>query len=708
MSFRPRKALALAFIALAPSGVAAKDLTTTVTNNFGTPGGLVDMPTAEMAPDAQLSTTVAYFDGTTKTTLSFQVLPWLSTSFRYSAINGLIPGPGRPPFSTFYDRSFDISFRLFKETDLRPSVAVGLRDFVGTGLFGGEYIVATKSIGERLRVSGGLGWGRLGSSGSFGSTGNRPTDLLGEGGIPNYDRWFRGDVAAFAGASYAVTDRLNFKLEYSSDGYDREVRDGIIDHKTPWNFGVDYKISNALRMSAYSLQGDEVGVNLTMAVNLREPAVKGGIEGAPLPVSVRDPAARSDLGWTVDDTRKAGVRKAIVTGLERDGMALHGLSLEDQSAHVMVRNKRFDMSAQAVGRTARLLSRTLPASVEVMTITQVVEGVPTSSVTLRRSDIEALENAPASDMLRAAQFNDPMAIGLPAELTDDAFSRFSWSVGPFLRFSVFDPENPVRVNGGVQVKTDYRIAPGWVASGSVSMALIGNLDEVRLPQPSGLPRVRSNVALYSRTNDPTIDYLTIAKYGRLGRDFYTRGTVGYLEKMYAGASAEVLWKPVSSRLALGAEVNYVRPRDFDQMFDLRSRTGPGGTIPEFNGHASAYYDFGNGFHAQVDAGRYLAGDWGSTLSLDREYANGWKVGVFATKTDVSSATFGEGSFDKGIRIRIPIAWGIGKPTKTTSNTVIRSLSRDGGARLEVNGRLYETIRNTHQPEMAKTWGKFWR
>ncbi|MDA3859080.1 MAG: YjbH domain-containing protein, partial [Roseovarius sp.] len=74
MSFRPRKALALAFIALAPSGVAAKDLTTTVTNNFGTPGGLVDMPTAEMAPDGQISTAISYFDTSTKTTLSFQIL----------------------------------------------------------------------------------------------------------------------------------------------------------------------------------------------------------------------------------------------------------------------------------------------------------------------------------------------------------------------------------------------------------------------------------------------------------------------------------------------------------------------------------------------------------------------------------------------------------------------------------------------------------
>jgi hypothetical protein len=103
--------------------------------------------------------------------------------------------------------------------------------------------------------------------------------------------------------------------------------------------------------------------------------------------------------------------------------------------------------------------------------------------------------------------------------------------------------------------------------------------------------------------------------------------------MYAGASAELLWKPVDSRLALGVEVNYAQQRDFDQLFGLR----------DYNivtGHVSAYYDFGKGYHGQLDVGRYLAGDVGATLSIDREFANGWRLGAFATLTDVTSEDFG--------------------------------------------------------------------
>ena len=703
---------ATAMIFSAPILAPASDLVTGRTNMFGTPGNLIDMPTAEMAPEGQLTTTISAYgsgsDFTTRTTLSFQVLPRLSASFRYSAVSGILPVTGTPNFTTLHDRSFDINYRLFHESAYLPALSIGMRDFIGTGVYGAEYIVATKSLlDDKLRFSGGIGWGRLGSYGSFGSTGTRSTTRLGTGGVPTYDQWFRGDVAAFGGVSWHATDKLTFSAEYSSDGYDREVSAGALDRKSPWNFGATYKVSEALRFGAYSLYGSEFGVNLSLSLNTREPAVKGGAEGAPLPVAPR-PKGAADLGWSTDTTRTTNVKASLSQLLAREGIILHAIALEPRRAHVQIRNTRYDMRAQAVGRTARALTRTLPASVETFTITQMIEGQPTSSVTMSRSDLERLENAPATEILAASTFQDGAETNQGITPMDDAFPRFEYDIAPYLRFSVFDPENPVRYAAGIRAKGEYHFAPGWVASGSVSQKVIGNLDNISLPGPSGLARVRSNVAFYNQSDEPMIDYLTVAKYGRPAKNFYSRLTVGYLERMYAGASAELLWKPVDSRLALGAEVNYVLPRDYDQQFGIRTRATNTGVIPEWNGHVSAYYDIGYGFHTQVDAGRYLAGDWGATVSLDRVFANGWSIGAYATKTDVSSATFGEGSFDKGIRIVIPFSWGTGSPTLQKSETVLKSLSRDGGARLEVDGRLYDKVKDTHRPTMAKTWGKFWR
>jgi hypothetical protein len=148
-------------------------------------------------------------------------------------------------------------------------------------------------------------------------------------------------------------------------------------------------------------------------------------------------------------------------------------------------------------------------------------------------------------------------------------------------------------------------------------------------------------------------------------------------------------------------LNYVRQRDFDQHFSFRD-------YDVMTGHASAYYDIGGGFHGQLDVGRYLATDWGATFALDREFANGWKVGAFATFTDMSRADFGEGSFDKGIRLTIPVAWTTGQPSVNRVNTTIRSLNRDGGRRLELDGRLYDTVRQSHVGGLYDSWGRFWR
>ena len=679
---------------------------------FGTPS-LIEMPTADSAPDAELATSLGYFAGTARTTLSFQITPRLSGSFRYTAINGLkVPGynvdqalvplrpvpPGVNP-DTYYDRSFDLRFRLIDETHRRPAVAIGLRDFIGTGLYGGEYIVATKSLTPRLRVTAGLGWGRLGSHNAIGRTGNRPDDVIGQGGVPTYDRWFRGDVAPFGGIAWQATDSLTLKAEYSSDAYAEEVASGIFQRRSSWNLGADYRISDNLQVSVYSLYGGEIGASLTFFSNLRQAAVPGGAEPAPLPVRVRSTGERGDLGWSFVPDASDNIKARLKTALRKEGLEYEGLALDATRATLRLRNTRYLNEPQALGRAARVMSRILPGSVETLRLVPMVNGMEASVVTFRRGDIEALENAPASALLARTEFADGYGLSPPPE--DGLYPQFSWSLRPFLSLSVFDPDNPVRADGGLRLSGRYRLAPNIEISGALSKTIAGNLDGVIRDIPSDLPRVRTDYAEYSRQGDPALEHLTFSAFARPAPDLYGRVSLGYLEKMYAGVSGELLWKPVDSALALGVELNYARQRDFDQRFGLRD-------YDSITGHVSAYYDFGNGFHGQVDIGRYLAGDYGATLTLDREFANGWRVGAYATFTDVPFDDFGEGSFDKGLRLTIPMQSLLGKPTRKTNTVTIQSLTRDGGARLNVNDRLYGRVRDYHEPELTKKWGRVWR
>ena len=71
--------------------------------------------------------------------------------------------------------------------------------------------------------------------------------------------------------------------------------------------------------------------------------------------------------------------------------------------------------------------------------------------------------------------------------------------------------------------------------------------------------------------------------------------------------------------------------------------------------------------------------------------------------------FGEGSFDKGIRITVPTDFFLGNASRREVSTSLASLTRDGGARVNVDGRLYNIVRDGHTAgSMGDTWGRFWR
>lgn len=683
---------------MAAASPQAETLTTSSFNMYGGPSSLIDMPTAEMAPDAQFTSTIGYFADTTRVTLSFQIAPRVTGSFRYSAVNGLnIPGYTLP---TYYDRSFDLRYQFLDEGTYRPAMAVGLRDFIGTGLYGSEYLVATKSLGDKWRVTGGLGWGRLGSAGSFASTGTRPTGFLGRGGLPSLNKFFRGDVAAFGGVSYQHSDKLRFKLEYSSDAYAQEVGDGLLTRDSAFNFGAEYTFAQGAQLGVYAMHGGEVAAMVSFATNPKIAPVPGSSDLAPLAVLPRGKSAR-DLGWTADPATPSQTVANLKTLIEFEGLRLESYKLSGTSVRLVVRNPRFEAGSQLLGRVARGATRALPASVETITVVQTSHGVPLSSATFQRSDLEKYEYAPAEVMYdRMVLTGDADALEGTVAMPD-AYPRFEWALTPYVSVSMFDPESPVRADAGLKLSGDYHIASGWVASGEITAKLAGNRDDLKPSKSTGLPLVRSDFAEYARGQKIAMPNLTLAHYGRLGDNLYSRVTAGYLEQGFAGVSGEVLWKPVDSRLALGAEVNYVAKRAYGNAFGLQDYTVA-------TGHGSVYYDLGKGYHAQVDAGRYLAGDWGATIAIDREFANGWKVGAYATKTNISAAQFGEGSFDKGIRFTMPLAWALGTSTRAKTSASVASLTRDGGARLRVQGRLYEQVRGAHSPEMAKSWGKFWR
>jgi hypothetical protein len=79
------------------------------------------------------------------------------------------------------------------------------------------------------------------------------------------------------------------------------------------------------------------------------------------------------------------------------------------------------------------------------------------------------------------------------------------------------------------------------------------------------------------------------------------------------------------------------------------------------------------------------------------------MGAWVTKTNVSSATFGEGSFDKGVFISIPFDAFLNAWSTAAASLVWQPLIRGGGARLNKSQTLWSLTNSRDEREwLTKT------
>jgi hypothetical protein len=136
-------------------------------------------------------------------------------------------------------------------------------------------------------------------------------------------------------------------------------------------------------------------------------------------------------------------------------------------------------------------------------------------------------------------------------------------------------------------------------------------------------------------------------------------------------------------------VTYAQQRDFDKDFDHLDYSVTTGFVSAY--WETPFYDY----DVAVHAGRYLAKDVGATLEVRRTFNNGWQIGVWATRTDVSAEDFGEGSFDKGLFFRVPLDGILSRNTRSAFATHMRPIQRDGGQRLEQHaGTLFWDLKDS--------------
>ncbi len=682
--------LALAASVVAPAAHAGNPDATWLAPTYNDWGGagLWQTPTARMVRDGEFAFTASHVSPYTRYNFLLQPLPWLQVVFRYSDINNRPYGaPELSGNQTYKDKSIDAKVRLWREDRYRPAVSVGIRDLAGTGLFSGEYVVANKRFGA-FDASLGLGWGYVGARGNlpnplavFGSRfKHRPPPKVHQGGEFSSHTYFRGRTSLFGGVSWQTPwQPLVVKLEYDGNDYRHEPFDNNQHTRTPWNLGVVYRPNANWQFSAAIERGNTALFSLTLHGNPghRPDPPKPLDPPAPPPPRPAPQTRPADVDWA-DASRalesNAGIRVATIAQRGRELV-------------VTGEPERYYYDAQTVGRMARVLDRYVGPGIDWYTLAATQDGLPVVDTSIDRARFDAFidHRITLEQLGRAVEQDQPLP--QPEQvLYRQPLRHYAGGFWLGYRQTVGGPDAFILYEVSGNYDANFFFAPGVWLSGTISANLVNNYDKFTYDAPSELPRVRTHVRKYLTTARVTLPVFQLTAARRIAPDWYAMAYGGMLEMMYGGVGGEVLYRPFGKRWALGADINWVKQRDFDQRFGFRP-------YHVTTGHVTGYFDTGlEGMVLRVSAGRYLAGDWGGTIDVSRRFDNGVRFGAWATFTSADGKQFGEGSFDKGIYVSIPFTLFLPRSSRSEGYIAWQPLLRDGGAALERRYTLYDLTR----------------
>lgn len=277
--------------------------------------------------------------------------------------------------------------------------------------------------------------------------------------------------------------------------------------------------------------------------------------------------------------------------------------------------------------------------------------------------------------------NEPIMVD---ELKHQAFKT---NIGVSYAQVVGSPDSPFLFSFGVKGDAIYKFRENTWVTGTINTRVVDNFGKYNYdPPPTGLQPVRTDIRQYMTQSIATMPNLQLTNTGKLADNHFVSAYAGYLEMMFAGVGGEYLWRPTNSKIAVGADINRVRQRQFNVWTSMQN-------YAVTTGHLTTYWDTGvQDLLVKASYGKYLAGDIGGTLDVSRVFQNGVKVGAYATRTNVNYSQFGEGSFDKGVYVSVPFDAFFARHSDSSANLLFTPLIRDGGAMLMRKYKLYDMTR----------------
>ncbi|MEG3111312.1 MULTISPECIES: YjbH domain-containing protein [Pantoea] len=647
--------------------------------------GLLQVPTARMAKEGEFSLNFRDNDQYRYYSASLQLFPWLETTVRYTDVrtreySAVSSFSGN---QSYKDKAFDLKLRLWQEGYYLPEVSLGTRDLGGTGLFDSEYLVASKAWGP-FDFTLGLGWGYLGNSGTVKNPFCSYSDSycqrpgVGQAGSINGSQMFHGPSALFGGVEYQTPwQPLRLKMEYEGNDYQDDFA-GRLEQRSKLNVGAIYRVTDWADINASYERGNTFMFGVTIRTNFNDlrqehlDSAKPAYDPHPQPTLLEPTVVANQL---TDLKYNAG---------------LNGPRIQTKGHTLFVSGEqtKYRDTREGVDRANRIMMNNLPAGIDTINVTESRFNMPQVTT---ETKVSSLHNELAGYPLGHEQplqqtRKNPVDAGQTEQGMFIRKDRLNYSLSPVLNQSVGGPESFYMYQVGVMGNVDFWLTDHLLVGGSLFGNLANNYDKFNYngaPADSTLPRVRTHIRDYVE-NNVYVNDLQANYMGHLGNGFYGQIYGGYLETMYGGVGGELLYRPVDSNWAVGVDANYVRQRDWDNMMQFTNYKAPTGNV-------TAYWRpwFMQDVLVKASVGQYLAKDKGVTVDLSKRFDSGVMVGVYATKTNVSSEEYGEGDFTKGFYISIPMDLFTVTPTRGRAQVNWVPLTRDGGQMLGRKYQLYD-------------------
>lgn len=620
-------------------------------NSHGHYGGLTT-PSASTFKESSLALHFSRFEPDRKFVLTASPFDWLDASIFYVDIVSLDYNNGFD--QTYKDKGFNLKIRLLEERQNLPSISIGLNDLAGTGIYSSEYIVASKKY-NKFETSVGLMWSPNISGKSIrnpfisinDSFRNRSLVPKDKGGSLDFNNYFSGEkVAPFFLVKYQATPNANFFIEYDPlnfpDQYNSEKYNWDLERKNNINYGVQINMKQ-FDASFAVVSNEQLMFNISKKFNFSDYKANSFIE-----------------------TKKSASFKELQNNLALNDIGLIEASRKDTALILKVKQNSYPNQLEANKNIQKIVqNHEFKNDYKTLIIRQYTLGM----------EVMGTE----SNIKNGNHFEEKTSLTASTEKLYEVTNDM-----PILRSN-----NQIRIRtmlasregflfNGILLENDTELifSENLIFLSNIKYPIFSNFDRLYIPPVDTYPnQVRSDVKEYLKKigSGFSIGRFEINYFKAFKRKHFFRLSAGLFEEMFSGAGIDYLYSRQYSNLVFGAQAYHVKKRDYNLYFSSLDYSN------EFLRVFAEVTHPQTKIKLKLSYGEYLAGDIGTTLEIKRRFNNGVEFGVFATNTDVPVELFGEGSFDKGIKLKIPLNF-FGK-SKNLISYEWRPLTKDPGQQL---------------------------